>query len=164
MEIRIGSARDLASIVLILNHYIVNTSVTFDDEPVTVDDRREWFDRFDTTGPYRLVVADDGELRGWACSSPYRNHPAFSRTVEFSICLAPTYRGRGLGTRLYERLLAELDGEDVHVALAGIAVENEASVALHRKVGFSDVGVFDEYATKRGVYFSSRWMQRRLDG
>jgi len=52
--------------------------------------------------------------------------------------------------------------ETVHLAVAGIALPNDASVALHRKFGFSDVGIFDEYAMKHGAYISSLWMQRRL--
>jgi phosphinothricin acetyltransferase len=59
-------------------------------------------------------------------------------------------------------LLEELRSEALHVAIAGIALPNEPSVALHRKFGFTDVGVFEEYAIKNGAYISSLWMQRRL--
>jgi phosphinothricin acetyltransferase len=82
--------------------------------------------------------------------------------VEFGIYVAPASRTAGIGSALYGALLEELRSETLHVAIAGIALPNEASVALHRKFGFTDVGVFEEYAIKNGIYISSLWMQRRL--
>lgn len=140
-----------------------HSSATFDTEPVAVASRAAWFDSFSDTGPHRLLVACDGErVIGCASSGSYREHPAFARTVEFSVYLDPTYRGGGVGSALYGSLLEQISSADVHLAVAGIALPNDASVALHRKFGFADVGVFDEYATKRGEYISSLWMQRRL--
>jgi phosphinothricin acetyltransferase len=162
VKIRLAEADDLAPIVEIYNHYVVNTTVTFDETSQTIDDRRPWFEAFGPSGRYRLVVADDDEVCGWSCSIRYRDHPAFLKTVEFSICLAPTHLRRGLGTLLYRRLLVELEHEDVHRAVVGIALPNEASVRLHRRMGFNEVGVFDEYATKGDRYISSLWMQRPL--
>jgi phosphinothricin acetyltransferase len=71
-------------------------------------------------------------------------------------------RAKGIGSALYHVLLDSLRSEDIHVAVAGIALPNDASVALHRKFGFTEVGIFEEYAIKRGAYVSSLWMQRRL--
>ncbi|HWM19216.1 MAG TPA: GNAT family N-acetyltransferase [Ilumatobacteraceae bacterium] len=162
MEIRRATADDLAAIVAIYNHYVMHSFATFDETPVSVEDRQSWFDTFGSNGPYRLVVADDGEVQGYACSSPFRPHGAFAETVELSIYLAPPWTGRGLGRMLYETLIDDLALEQVHRLVAGIALPNDASVELHRRCGFVDVGVFDEYATKRGRYFSSVWMQRAL--
>jgi L-amino acid N-acyltransferase YncA len=69
-----------------------------------------------------------------------------------------------VNSALYRALLRELAAEPVHVALAGIVLPNEPSVALHRKLGFREVGVFHEYATKNGQYLSSVWMELRLPG
>ena len=100
---------------------------------------------------------------GFAASGPYRSdYAAFSRTVEVSISLAPAARGQGVGTLLYTALFDRLVDEPIHVALAGIALPNEASVALHRRFGFTDVGTFQEYAMKNGHYISSLWMQRLM--
>lgn len=159
---RPGTAEDLPALVAILNHHISAGFATFDEVATTVADRRPWFARFAATGPYRIVVADVGrEVAGHACSVPYRDHSAFRRTVELSVYVSPLHTGRGVGTLLYERVLAELADEDVHRAVVGIALPNDASIALHRRFGFTDVGVFDEYATKRGRMLSSLWMQRR---
>jgi phosphinothricin acetyltransferase len=69
-----------------------------------------------------------------------------------------------VGTALYCVLLRLLADEPVHVALAGIAPPDDASVALHRKLGFSEAGTLHEYAVKNGQYISSIWMQRRFAG
>ena len=162
-HVRPGTRRDLAELVHIYNHYVVNSYATFDTEPFTVESRAAWLDRFSDVGPYRLLVACHGDrVAGCASSGPYRDHPALARTVEVGIYLHPELRTRGIGSALYRSLLDSLRSEDVHVALAGIALPNDASVALHRKFGFKEVGVFEEYAVKNDSYISSLWMQLRL--
>jgi phosphinothricin acetyltransferase len=161
--IRPAVSADLPQLVETYNHYIEHTVVTFDRDPVTVEDRLAWFESFADSGPHRLLVACDGErVLGCASSSPYRTHTAFAQTVEFGIYLDPGARARGTGSALYRALLDALRVEPVRVAVAGIALPNEASVALHRRFGFAEVGVFEEYAFKGGTYISSLWMQRRL--
>jgi phosphinothricin acetyltransferase len=154
---------DLPHLVAIYNYYIENSIATFDTLPVTVEDRAGWFETFSDVGPYRLLVACDRDrVLGCASSSPYRMHPAFHKTVEFGVYVDPQARTAGIGSALYRELLDHLDTEDLHLAVAGIALPNDASVALHRRFGFTDVGVFEEYAMKNGAYISSLWMQRRL--
>lgn len=158
-----GGADDLPAIVGILNYTIMNSNATLATRPVTVAERREWFERFSVTGPFRLLVARRGsEVLGYAASNPYREHEGFRETVEVSIALDAVSRGKGVGTALYAELFGCLTDEPVHVALAGIVLPNEASVALHRKLGFTEVGVFHEYAVKNGRYLSSVWMERRF--
>jgi phosphinothricin acetyltransferase len=77
------------------------------------------------------------------------------------ISLRADSRGQGLGSALYRALFEILDAEQVHVAVAGILQPNDASVALHRRFGFTDVGMFHEYAVKNGRHFSSPLLQRR---
>jgi len=158
-----GREDDLPAIVEILNYTILHSNATLDTQPVTVAGRREWFECFAATGPCRLFVARRGSrVLGYAASRPYREHEGFRETVEVSIALDITSRGQGVGTVLYRALLASLADEPVHVALAGIVLPNDASVALHRKLGFTEVGTFREYAVKNGQYLSSVWMERRF--
>jgi phosphinothricin acetyltransferase len=158
-----GRKDDLPAIVDILNYTIANSNAALGTQSVGVDERREWFERFAATGPYRLFVARrGGQVIGYAASRPYREHEGFRETVEVSIALGITSRGQGVGTALYEALLASLADEPVHVALAGIILPNDASVALHRKFGFTEVGIFREYAVKNGKYLSSLWMERHF--
>lgn len=161
--VRAGRREDLPELVRIYNHYVTHGTATFDTRPATVEGRAAWFATFDGTGPHRLFVATlGGRVRGCAYSSPYRSHPAFRETVEVGVYVDPDARATGVGSALYRTLIATLRSQPVHVALAGIALPNDASVALHRKFGFREVGVFDEYATKNGAYISSVWMQLRL--
>jgi phosphinothricin acetyltransferase len=161
VRIRPGTSPDLYRIVEIHNHYVLNGVATFDVVPSTVESRTTWFAQFQVKGPHQLLVADrDGSVVGYACSSPYRPHPAFLETVEFSIYVDPEDAHLGVGSALYSVLIANLENEQVHRALAGIAQPNEASVALHRRFGFEEVGVYDEYAIVSGRYVSSMWMQR----
>ncbi|HEY1323938.1 MAG TPA: GNAT family N-acetyltransferase [Streptosporangiaceae bacterium] len=165
VEIVSAAEGDLPQIVGILNETAANSIANFASRPTSVAQRRDWFDQFAPTGPYRCLVARRGGLVvGYACSQRYRDHEAFRETAEVSIALRADGRGRGVGTRLYRALLERLAGEPLHVLVAGIAVPNDASVALHRKFGFTEVGTFREYAVKNGRYLSSLWMQRVCSG
>ncbi len=165
VEIVTATEDDLAGIVDVLNYTAANSMANFDTRPIRVADRRDWFGQFSATGPYRCLVARRGDqILGYTCSQRYRDHEAFRETVEVSISLDSSSRGQGVGTSLYHALFACLAREpSVHVALAGIALPNDASVALHRKLGFTEVGIFREYAVKNGQYISSVWMQRLSD-
>ncbi|MEQ4726179.1 N-acetyltransferase family protein [Nonomuraea sp. B19D2] len=163
VEVAIGDEGDLAGIVALLNDVSATSIASFDSRPITVDERRAWFERFSSTGPYRLLVARrDGQVVGYACSQRYRDHDAFRETVELSVAIDAGCRGLGVGTSLYRALFDSIADEPIHVAVVGIAMPNDASVALHRKFGFTEVGTFHEYAAKNGQYISSLWMERLL--
>jgi phosphinothricin acetyltransferase len=165
VEIAPAVEEDLPGIVEIFNYTAANSIANFYTRPVSVAERRGWFGQFSSAGCYRLFVARRGGLVvGYAGSQRYRALETFSETIEVSIALDVSCRGQGVGTALYRELFGSLAGEQVHVALAGIAVPNEASVALHRKFGFTEVGTFCEYAAKDGQYISSLWMQRLMPG
>ncbi len=160
--IRTGTKADLPALVGIMNHYIMHSHATFDTEPYTIEERVSWFESYGA-GPYRLLVAEDSnQLLGCCYSSRYRLKPAFDMTVETSIYLNPVYQGRGIGTSLYKALFRHLEAQPVHLAVAGIALPNEASIALHRKFGFEEVGTFREYARKGERLISSTWFQRHI--
>ncbi|MEM8620453.1 MAG: N-acetyltransferase family protein [Actinomycetota bacterium] len=163
MDVRAARDDDAPAIDAIYSYFVERGFATFDTSPMTAEHRRAWMATFSATGPHRLMVAvDDGEVVGYVCSSPYRSHSAFDETVEFSVYIASMAHGRGAGSALYERLIAELEHEPVHRAVVGIALPNDASVRLHERFGFERIGVFDEYAAKNGVRISSVWMQRRF--
>jgi phosphinothricin acetyltransferase len=101
---------------------------------------------------------------GYASSGPYRSRPAYGTTVETSVYVAPGRGGSGIGSALYAALLAALEGEDVHRAVAGIAQPNERSVELHRRFGFTFVGRFTEQGRKFGRCWDVDWYERALPG
>ena len=160
--IRPAVQNDLPTLVDIFNYYVVHGHVTFDTELNTVASRQSWFAGYGDGCHQLLVAVDDRQVVGCTYSSRYQARPAFDATVETSIYLAPQHRGRGTGSALYTTLFKRLACQPVHLAVAAIALPNEASLALHRKLGFEVVGTFKEYARKHGEWISSTWLQRRL--
>lgn len=162
--IRRAEESDLPALLAIYNHYVATTAITFDIEPRTLAQRREWFAQFAATGRYRcFVAANDGGVLGWACSGRFKEKAAYETTIETSIYLAPDKTGRGLGRRLYETLFAALKSEDIHRAFAGITLPNDASVALHRSFGFRLVGTYPEVGRKFGRYWDTALFMRGFE-
>ncbi|MGA8110455.1 MAG: N-acetyltransferase family protein [Acidobacteriaceae bacterium] len=152
---------DLQRLTEIYNHYVVHSPATFDLEPKSVDERRDWFAQFADTGRYRLIVAEEaGQILGYAGATRWRAKPAYSETVETTIYCAPEAIGRGIGARLYAALFAALKDEDVHRIVAGYVPPNEASARLHQRCGFRPVGVFTEVGYKFGKYWDVCWLER----
>jgi phosphinothricin acetyltransferase len=117
--IRPATSDDLPRLAEIYNHYVLNSYVTFDLEPVTLDERREWFSQFADTGPYRLLVAqDNGLVVGYAGSFSFRARCAYENTIETSVYCAPEATGKSTGAALYGALFKALLGEGPHVAIA----------------------------------------------
>lgn len=162
MIVRPGKLEDSRAIASIFNHYIDHSNARFETEPMSDDQITGWMAQFGDSAKHRLFVAVDKRkvVAGFACTQRYRDIIAFERTVEATIYLKPDLRASGIGTRLYESLFDSISTTGVHRILAGIALPNDRSVALHRKFGFREVGIFDEYAKKNGEYISSIWMQK----
>ena len=161
VRIRPGHGDDLVALTAIYNHYVRATAVTFDVAEFSIDARRAWVDSHAERGRYRLLVAEvNGSAIGWASSGTYRARAAFETTVETAVYLAPGETGRGIGTTLYGALFESLEGEDVHRAVAAITLPNEASVRLHRRLGFTAVGRFSESGRKFGRFWDVLWMER----
>lgn len=154
IAIRRAEQADLPELLAIYNHYVVHTPVTFDLEPRTLAQRRLWFDEFDTTGKYQCFVALDRDRPlGYVCSGRFKEKAAYSSTVETSVYLAPGAIGKGIGRQLYRTLFDALAGQDIHRVFGGITLPNEASVALHRAVGFELAGTYREIGHKFGKYW-----------
>lgn len=161
LRIRAAERADLAALTSLYNYYIEHTVNTFDIEPFTVAERAAWFDHYAATGPHRLLVGErDERVVGYASSGPFRPKAAYAQSVETSVYLDPDSVGRGDGRRLYEALFAALADEPVHRAYAGISLPNEASIRLHRRLGFVHVGVWREVGFKFGRYVDVEWLER----
>src|SRR5258705_3137282 len=160
-EIRFRPAEraDLARLTEIYNYYIVNTPVTFDVEPYTVERRETWFEQFGV-GRYRLLVAEgDAGVVGYAGTMRWRPKAAYDTTVETTIYCAPEAVGKGIGSRLYAALFEALRGEDVHRFVAGDTLPNLATGALHERLGFKVVGGVSEVGRKIGKYWDVCWTE-----
>lgn len=164
MEIRTGKLADVSSITDIFNYYIEHSNARFEESPLSLDNRLEWFSQFKPDSRHQIYVAiDNGKLIGFACSQPYRTMAAFDETVEVTVYLAPFIQGKGVGSKLYGKLFCAIQAHGVHRVLSGVALPNEESIALHKRFGFREVGVFNEYAKKNGEYISSMWLEKIFD-
>jgi phosphinothricin acetyltransferase len=165
VTIRPVTRDDLPRMNEIYNHYIINTPITFETEPVTVgtESRLKWFTEHTAGKRYRMFVAEDaGTIAGYACTGPFRERAAYITSVEATIYLAHDVKRRGIGTALYRVLFDAVKNEDINRLVAGITLPNEASVAIHRKFGFEPVGVFSENGRKFDKYWDVAWMERPL--
>jgi phosphinothricin acetyltransferase len=162
--IRPATIGDLPALTGIYNHYVLNTTVTFDLRPFRPEERRGWFDEHASVGRHRLVVAAavDGTLLGYATTSRWRPKAAYDTTVEASVYCDPDAVGRGVGTALYAALFDAIAGEDVSRIVAGVSLPNAASVTLHERFGFQLVGVFPGVGRKFDRYCDVAWYQRPL--
>jgi len=161
VQVRFAEPRDLPRLTEIYNYYVVNTPVTFDVEPYTVERRESWFAQFATTGRYRLLVAaSGGDVMGYAGTTRFRPKAAYETTVETTIYCAPDAVGKGIGKSLYAALFEALRGEDIHRFVAGYALPNPATAAIHERFGFKIVGVFRENGRKFGKYWDVCWVER----
>jgi phosphinothricin acetyltransferase len=161
IRIRPAARADLARLTEIYNYYVVNTPVTFDVEAYTVERRETWFAQFGTTGRYRLLVAeDDAGVTGYAGTMRFRPKPGYDTTVETTIYCAPEAVGKGIGQHLYAGLFEAVRGEDIRRFVAGYALPNPATAALHARFGFNRVGVFTEVGRKFGKYWDVCWVER----
>jgi len=163
VKIRPATRDDLPRLTEIYNYYLINTPITFDLEPVTVEQRVRWFEEHAGAKRHRLLVAeDDGLVVGWAGTGPFRDRAAYDTSVEMTIYCADDAKRHGIGAMMYRALLDALKNEDINRLLAGITIPNEASIKLHRKFGFTDVGVFTECGRKFNRYWDVVWMERPL--
>ena len=162
--VRPATDNDLPALTAIYNHYIVNTPITFDVEPFSVDERRAWFREHARDGRYRMFVADTGtgEVVGYATTSRFRVKAAYDTTVEASVyCRADCIR-TGAGTALYGALFDSLQEEDIHRIVAGVTLPNDASLALHARFGFREVGTLSAVGRKFERFWDVAWFERPL--
>jgi L-amino acid N-acyltransferase YncA len=159
--VRPATLGDVPAIAEIYGHAVRESVATFDvtDPPLSY-----WHEKVssDEAGDH-LVVVEDAVVLGYACSTRFRSRPAYGRTRETSVYLAPEAVGRGLGRLAYSHLLTLLRADEIHCAVAVVAEPNPASVALHESLGFELVGVLREVGRKFDRWVDTRWYQLRLE-
>jgi phosphinothricin acetyltransferase len=159
--IRRATAADAAAIADIYNHYVRETVITFEETPVSADDMARRI--ADVTQRYPWLVSErDGAVVGFAYATEWKSRSAYRFSVETTIYVATGDHAYGLGTALYEALLAELKARKLHSAVGIIALPNRASVALHEKLGFKKIGHFAEVGWKFERWVDVGYWQRIL--
>lgn len=161
MEVRDASVADAASCAAIYAPYVTDTVVSFELEPPTVEEMAERIEAVVDTHAW-LVAEQDGRVVGYAYAGPYKARPAYRWSCEVSVYLELGRRRTGAGRTLYAALFERLTERGFRTAVAGIALPNEASVGLHRAMGFEPVGTYRGIGFKHGAWRDVAWEQRAL--
>jgi phosphinothricin acetyltransferase len=139
---------DAGAVAAIYNHYVLQTVVTFEEEPITAAEISRRIDEVRAGSLPWFVAEHDGAMAGYAYASRWRARSAYRFSSEVTVYLAPEQGRRGIGSALYAELLSALRGSGLHAAIGGIALPNDASVALHEKFGFKKVAHFEQTGFK----------------
>jgi len=164
VRIRDATAADADSCAAVYAPYVRDTAISFETEPPGPVEMAERIAEAQQRHAWLVVTDDDGRVAGYAYGAPFRGRAAYRWTCEVSVYLAPDARGRGTGRALYEALLARLAERGLAVAVAVMTLPNEASEALHRRLGFCEVGVFRGVGWKHGAWRDVVWYRRSLGG
>lgn len=161
MIVRPAHPGDAAAIAVIYRPYVTDSFVSFETE---APDEAEMRRRMESGGAlYPWLVGEvDGRICGYASASPFRARAAYRFAVETSVYLARDACGRGLGGKLYERLLDLLVRQGFTQAIAAISLPNEASVRLHEALGFRAAGIYRQVGWKYGGWRDVGLWQRPL--
>ena len=157
IAIRLALKADAPQLAAIYRPYVERTHFTFEE---VAPDATEIAARLDNPIHPWLVAEADERVHGYASTSALRNRPAYRWSVETGIYLAPSAQGRGLGRRLLAAHLDLLERLGLVTAIAGIALPNVASVALHEKLGFTLSGIERGVGFKLGSWIDvARWQR-----
>jgi L-amino acid N-acyltransferase YncA len=163
-HVRVRPARreDCPAILEIYNEAVLTTTASYDVEPRTLEHRLSWFDDHIRKG-YGVFVAEDAEqVVGWSSLSPFHDRFGFRYTAENSVYVAATRRGQGIGARLFPPLLDSARDKKLHSLVAAIDANNAASLRLHARFGFTQVGHFREVGHKFERWLDVLYLQRML--
>ena len=162
VSIRSASAGDAGHIARIYNYYVQNSVITFEEEPVAPQAMAARMAEVQGASLPWLVAEVGNLVVGYACASQWMGRSAYRHSVETTIYIEHGREGRGIGARLYSELLASLRASGKHVAIGGAAMPNDASVALHEKLGFERVATFRQVGFKFGRWVDVAYWQIML--
>lgn len=157
--VRAVSASDAAAIAGIYNHYIQTSVITFEEQTLSDADVAQRIADVQALGLPWLVAEQDELILGYAYATRWKPRTAYRYSVEITVYMAPGSVGKGLGTALYAELFRQLRSLGVHAAVGGIALPNDASVALHEKVGMKKIGEFEQIGFKQGQWLNVGYWQ-----
>lgn len=163
MQLRQAAPADLAGITSIYAHHVRHGTGSFEETPPTLDEMRARHRAIVDAG-YPWFVADGGGgLAGYAYAGPYKTRSAYRFTVEDSVYVDPAHTGRGVGSALLERLIEICAGAGYRQMMAVVGdSENGASLALHRRHGFREIGRAEAIGYKFGRWLDIVYLQRAL--
>jgi phosphinothricin acetyltransferase len=163
VQIRDAGITDLESITAIHNHAVEHTTAIWNEDPVDVDDRAAWLGERSCEGFPVIVAVDESGVLGYASYGRWRPHSGFRHTVEHSVYVRDGAQGRGIGRALMTELIARARAHGIHVMIAAVESGNVASVVLHQRLGFVEVGHMPQVGAKFGRWLDLSFLQLTLD-
>ena len=160
-NIRLAAINDAAAIREIYRPYIENDTVSFEVAVPTVEEMEGRIEKYSKKHCW-LVYEEEGEIIGYAYSSPHRDRPAYQWSIEVSVYLSGRFRGKGIAAQLYSTLFEISVRQGYFTALAGITMPNPASERFHEKMGFRQIAVYDHIGYKFGDWHKTIWMTKLL--
>ena len=160
MTVRPATAQDADQVVAIYNHGIAERQATFETRPRTVEEVAEWLEG---RGPFLVATDDDGQaVLGFARVSAYSTREAYAGVGEHTVYVAPSARGRNVGLTLLDALAQAATDAGYHKLTSRVFATNRASRALHRKAGFTEVGIQRRHAKLEGEWKDTVLVERLL--
>lgn len=160
-DVRDASERDAGACAEIYAPYVTDTVITFERDPPAPDEMARRIADARRTHAW-VVLEDEGRVVGYAYGGPHKARIAYRWSCEVSVYLERGRRRTGGGRMLYEALFARLAARGFRTAVAGTTLPNDASVGLHRAMGFEPVGTYRRIGWKHGAWHDVAWQQRPI--
>ena len=165
--VRSATEADAADCLAVYAPYVEHTAVSFEERAPSVGEMRTRIESALRTHAW-VVLEDEApggsRVSGYAYAGPYKARPAYRWSCEVSVYVEQARRRTGAGRALYRALFDRLVERGFVVAVAGMTLPNPASAALHRSLGFADVGTWRGIGHKAGAWHDVHWMQLTLSG
>lgn len=161
LTIRPATVADLPAINEIYNHYVLESTCTYDLEPTTAAEREVWFLAHGPTHPITVAEAG-GAIVGWAALSPFRTRPAYRKTVENSVYVRHDRQRQGIGGALLADSIERAKAMGHHSIIAAIDAEQAASVNIHQRLGFEQVAFLKQVGFKFDRWLDVVYLQKML--
>jgi L-amino acid N-acyltransferase YncA len=162
-HIRFVRIEDANSIIDIYNYYVLNTEISFEKEAVTIEEMSKRIEEKIKKYPW-IVYEENGKVLGYAYVGKWKERSAYRHTVEDTIYVKESERGKGIGQKLFDGLMEEVvKNKEVHVIMGVIALPNEKSVQIHERNGFSKEAHFKEVGYKNNKWIDVGYWEKVLE-
>ena len=160
-SVRAATERDADACAAIYSPYVIDTAVTFEIDPPLPAEMADRIASAVRTHAW-VVIEDEGRVVGYAYGSPFKARAAYRWSCEVSVYMESGRRRTGGGRALYDALFSRLAERGFRVAVAGMTLPNDASVGLHRALGFEPVGTYRNIGWKLEAWHDVAWVQRAI--
>ncbi len=163
--IRKVRVEDAAAICNIYNYYVDDTIITFEEEAVDVAEMESRIKQINTKFPWFVYCDENNQAKvlGYAYAASWRSRSAYQYSVESSVYIDKEHAGKGIGTKLYQELINKLIPLGLHTVIGGIAIPNDDSIKLHKRLGFEKVAHFNQVGKKFNQWIDVEYWQLSLD-